>query len=170
VLAVAALCLSGIGSNARAEPSQRDLEVLARSLGFLDQPPSGSVELGLVYVDQFGARRELAERLANGVEQPIRVGNISMRLRALSLTELPNVTTHVLFLVEDSLESAMSLSAVVRGRRILTAASNPAFVSSGLIVMAVKAAPRVKIIVSRKAEQEAGISFAPAFRMMIQEQ
>jgi hypothetical protein len=170
MLGVAALCLVYIPASVLAEPTQRDLQVVVRSLGFLDPAPKGTVELGVVYGNDVGKGRDIAERLIRTVDQPIRLGGLTVTLRAVSLEQLASPSLQVLFLTDDSEEFARDLSDRMRGRKILTAALSPSLVSAGLVVMAVQAEPRVRIVVSRVAEQKAGIRFLPAFRMMIQEQ
>ena len=61
------------------------------------------------------------------------------------------------------------LSAAARAAKALCVTSDIEAVRTGLCTMAIVTEPRVQIIVNHAASVAAGIEFATAFRMMIQE-
>lgn len=168
VTAAVAVAFSGLLDPACADVLPDDVHTAAKSMLFLKNPPVGRADLGLVFTERAG--QELAQRLSESVGRQLRVGSLDLDLRPVALANLDGSTARALFLVDPSQTAARALSGLVRRRGILTITSDPTLVNAGLLVMAVRSQPRVTIQVSRAAEQEAGVSFAPAFRMMIQEQ
>lgn len=155
--------------SAAAEPSPRDLQVLARALGFLERPPVGSVEIGIVYPQQSANGRIEAERIAAGFGDGLRVGNLTLRPKLVPVDAAGQAGTIAMLLTEAAVPHAAVVAKAVAGRSILTVSSDRSLVDAGLVVMVVRSEPRVEILVSRAATQAAGVAFAAAFRMMIQE-
>jgi hypothetical protein len=144
----------------------RDLQLIGQVLGFLEHPPTGTAEVGLLYAPTARAEAEqLAVRFGAGVQ----AGSVVLRPRLLPVAEIPAGAPRVLLLTGSVLPQAAAIAQAVAGRGIMTVTPDPALIDSGLAVLAVRSVPRVEILVSRAAAQSAGLSFAGAFRMMIQE-
>lgn len=155
--------------SAVAEPSPRDLQVLARALGFLERAPVGPVDIGIVYPQQSATGRSEAERVAAGFGDGLRVGNLTLRPKLVSVDTADQAGTVAMLLTDAAVPHAAAVARAVAGRSILTVSSDRSLVDAGLVVMVVRSEPRVEILVSRAATQAAGVTFAAAFRMMIQE-
>lgn len=166
-----ALALALAAGPLRAEATPRDVQLLARALGFVDPLPARGAVLAIVYAAGDPAARAAAERLAAG--EPVRLGVVPLRLAAVSVGEAVDLARSrqvaALLLTESALPEAERIARGVAGTGVLTAATEPGPVERDRIVLAVRAAPRVEILASRSAARDAGIGFAAAFRMMIQE-
>ena len=147
----------------------RDLQLVARVLGFLDQPPHGAVEVGVVYPAGSAPARGEAEQLAALFQDGVRAGGVTLRPRLLGVEEAASSRLRVLLLTDAAASQAAMIARAVASRGVLTVTANQVLVDEGLAVMAVRSQPRVEVVVSRAAAQAAGIGFAGAFRMMIQE-
>ena len=154
---------------ARAQPTSRDLQLVARVLGFLEQPPSGLVDVGIVYPQGSAEGRAEAVRLAALFEDGVRAGGVTLRPRPLAIEEMPAAGLRVALLTDSAVRQAAALARKVASREVLTVTFDQPVVDEGLVVLAVRSQPRVEILVSRAAARSAGIGFAGAFRMMIQE-
>jgi hypothetical protein len=169
-LALAAALLAPAPSEASAEPGPGDLRLIAQSMGFLLRPPTGTLEVGIVYPNGSAAGRAAAERIASGFGSGLSAGALTLLPRILTLDEASRAQSLAAFvLTDDVLPQAGLLAAAVAGKGLLTITSDPAAVTAGQAVMAVRSQPRVEIYVSRAAAREAGVEFSTAFRMMIQE-
>ncbi|MFC0409803.1 YfiR/HmsC family protein [Roseomonas elaeocarpi] len=164
-LAVAITLLPGREAGA-ADTTPRDLQLIGQVLGFLEHPPTGAVEVGLLYAP---AARVEAEQLAQRFGDGVRAGGVTLRPRLLPVAEIGTAAPRVLLLTNSALPEAAAVARAVAGRGIMTVSPDPALIDGGLAVLAVRSSPRVEILVSRAAAQSAGLSFAGAFRMMIQE-
>ena len=154
---------------ASADTKLADLQIIARSMGFLQPAPEGPVEVGIVYPAGSAEGQRQAEQLAAEFGSEVRVGRLILRPKLITADGLAKTDVPVLLLTEAVLAQAGGIAAEVAGRHILIVAPNADPVEAGLAVLAVQSQPRVQIYVSRAAARNAGIVFAPAFRMMIQE-
>ena len=161
--------LGGSVHRAVAEPTARDLQVLARALGFLEKPPSGIAEIGIVYPQQLPSGLAEAGRIAAAFGEGLRAGNLILRPKLVAVEAVGQAGTVALLLTDAAVPHAAQIAAAIAGRSVLTVASDRSLIEAGLVVMVVRGEPRVEILVSRAAAQTAGIGFAVAFRMMIQE-
>ncbi|KAA5610410.1 YfiR/HmsC family protein [Rhodovastum atsumiense] len=164
-----ALALTCLGTAVPAATGPRDLQLIARVMGFLAHPPGGDVEIGIVYPAQSAAGRAEAEQLVATVPGGVRAGNLVLRPRLLTLEEASRAAPPALLLTEAALSQAGALAAALAGRGVLIVSPDPASVDAAQAVVALRSQPRVEILVSRAAAQRAGLEFASAFRMLIQE-
>lgn len=159
-----------IGAQASAEPTQSDLKLIAQTMAFLSKPPTGTLEVGIVYPDGPGSGRAEAERLAAAFGSGLDVGALTLRPRLLTMDEaIRDTGIPALLLTDAVLPQAAALARAIVGRGVLTVSLDPEAVTAGEAVMAVRSEPRVEIYVSRAAAAAAGVEFSTAFRMMIQE-
>lgn len=151
---------------ASAEPLPRELLLVAQVLGFLEQPPAGDIDVGILHL---ATNRLEAEQVAAQFGGGVRAGGVVLRPRLLPLDQLNASMPQLLLLTRGMVPMAATVARAVEGRGVLTVTPDPALIDDNLAVLAVRASPRVEIMVSRAAAQSAAISFAGAFRMMIQE-
>jgi hypothetical protein len=156
-------------SPAHAEPTARDLQVLARALGFLERPAGSSAEIGIVYPQQSAAGKAEAMRIASFFGDGLRAGTLTVRPKLVTLEAVAEAGAAALLLTDAAVAQAPRIAHAVAGRSILTVTSDRALIEAGSVVMVVRSEPRVEVLVNRAAAQAAGVTFAPAFRMMIQE-
>nr|WP_305123163.1 YfiR/HmsC family protein [Roseomonas sp. GC11] len=171
LLLLLALALQALPHRAAraAEPSLRDLQVLARSLGFLEPAPRGLAEIGIVYAAGDSQGEAEARRIATLFGEGLRAGNLQLRPILVPLDRVRDSRAAALLLARSALPQAPMVAAAVAGRAILTVATDRAPIEQGLVAMAIRSEPRVEIVVNRAAAQASGVTFAAAFRMMIQE-
>ena len=156
-------------ASAHGQPTARDLQLVARELRFLEQPPSGLVEVGIVYPGGSPEGRAEAGQLAALFEGGVRAGAVTLRPRPLTIEDVPAAGMRVVLLTGSAVLHAAALARRVAAREVLTVTFDPPVVDEGLAVLAVRSQPRVEVLVSRAAARAAGVGFAGAFRMMIQE-
>jgi hypothetical protein len=143
--------------------------VLARALSFLDPPPVGSVEVGIVYPPHSAPARAEADRIIAAFGDGLRAGNLTLRARPVQVDTVAQAGTMALLLTEAAAPQAAAVAAAVAGRSVLILAFDRSLVDTGAVAMVVRSEPRVEILVNRAAAQAARIKFMAAFRMMIQE-
>ncbi|MFL5281805.1 MAG: hypothetical protein ACJ8AW_12630 [Rhodopila sp.] len=163
-----AVALAGLATAATAEPGPEELEIIARTLGFLT-PPHGTIDIGLVYPAGSEAGRGEAERIAAAIGSRFVVDDLTLHLRLLTVDEARHAAPPVLLITRAALPQAGTLAAALAGQRVLTASTDLASVDARQVVVAVRAHPRIEIIVSQAAAKVAGLQFSAAFRMFVQE-
>jgi hypothetical protein len=168
---VVAAALAGLATPLfGSEPNTQDLRLIAQCMGFLLHPPTGTLEIGIVYPTGSAAGKAEAEQIEAAFGTGLQGGSLTLRPRLLTLEEAARQEhAGVLLLTSAALPRAGALAAATAGKGILTVTSDPVAIAAGEAVMAVRSQPRVEIFVSRAAALAAGVEFSTAFRMMIQE-
>ncbi|WP_162530883.1 YfiR/HmsC family protein [Rhodovastum atsumiense] len=163
------VALAGLAMPAQAETGARDLQLIARTMGFLARPPSGTVEIGIVHPAGSDPGRTEAERIAAIFGSGLVVGALTLHPRVMTIEDAARAPVPVLLLTNAALPQATSLATALAGKGVLTVSTDPASVDARQVVVAVRSQPRVEIFVSRAAALAAGLEFSSAFRMLIQE-
>lgn len=169
LLVVASAVAARQGRAQPADPLRQDMLTVARALGFLERPPVGAVTLGIAHADAIPDSGAEAERLARRLDGQLAAGAVLLRPSPVAVELLDAAPPPVLLLPDGMLPMAPGVATRLEGRAVLTVSWLAEPVLAGHVVMAVSSRPRVEILVSREAARRAGIRFASAFRMMIQE-
>jgi hypothetical protein len=140
----------------------RDLQVIARAVGFVNGLPRGVVNVAVV--DGPGADAVMAA-MANGVS----AGGLTLNPRRVALNALATSGARVIIVPEGQGASHAAIASAARGMRAVTVSTDMSCVRAGRCVVGVASSPRVEIVVSRIAAAAADISFGQAFRVMIRE-
>lgn len=157
---LAALMLAA--APAQATTSERDLQVMARAVGFVDGLPRGNVTVAVV--DGPGADAIVAAMGAG-----VAGGGVTLVPRKVAVGALAGSGARVIIVPEGHGGSHAAIAAAARGLNAITLSTDMSCVNSGSCVVGVAAEPRVEIVVSRAASAANGITFAQAFRVMIRE-
>jgi hypothetical protein len=149
-------------SQAHAVTTSRDLQVIARAVGFVNALPRGVVDVAIV--DGRGADALLAA-MGRGVT----AGGVRLNPRRVSLADLAQSGARIIIVPEGQGASHGAIAAAARQLRAVTLSTDMSCVRAGHCVVGVAAAPRVEIVVSRAAATASHVSFSQAFRVMIRE-
>ena len=168
MLAVLLACSAHVTALA-AEPGAAECEMVARTLGFLTVPPTGAIELGVVYPAGSPAGYAEAQRIVGALGSRFVVDDITLLPKPVTVEEAGRGGLRVLLLTQAALPQAGALGTALAGKRVLTAITDPASADSRFAVVAVSAQPSIEIFVSQAAAKSAGLQFSSAFRMLIQE-
>ena len=155
---------------AAAGTTVKDVLVAVRTIGFVVNPPTGAVELAVVFdpgrPDSVDEMKTALAALADGT----RVGGATVHPVPLAVTELSPLKAFRFVLLTGGVSGYFqTVFDQTRGRGVLTMSTDLACVRAGQCVMGVAAEPRVQVLVNRAASQAAAVEFAVSFRMMITE-
>jgi hypothetical protein len=150
-----------------ASMSSKDLKVLGSALGFLQPATTGPQTLAIAYVPDDEASRRDAEEIAVLMGAGLRAGRAVFQPKLLDTASL-GVGGYAAILAAAGADGERVMAAS-RAARVLCATASFAAVQAGRCVMAVRAEPRVQILVNHAAAVATGVDFAPAFLMMIRE-
>jgi hypothetical protein len=112
-----AVALAGLATAATAEPGPEELEIIARTLGFLTPPPHGTIDIGLVYPAGSEAGRGEAERIAAAIGSRFVVDDLTLHPRLLTVDEARHAAPPVLLITRAALPQASTLAAALAGQR-----------------------------------------------------
>jgi hypothetical protein len=150
---------------AAAPLSAKDVQIIAKALGFLDPAPAGGT-VAVVYSDT------VSKADADGVLASFGGGLASaggtITAKAVDAASLGNGSGYIAIILADGVTSDAA-NAVAKAHRIPCITANLALVQAGGCIMSVQSDPKVSITVNHAAAQAAGIGFASAFAMLIHE-
>lgn len=151
-------------SDTPASLSARDLQVLGRSLAFV-QPPPGT--LAIAYAPRSAASRHDADALAAALASGLRSGTSVLHPVVVETTAV--ASGHFGVVIAAAGANGPELSAATRATHTLCVTAELEAVQAALCTMAIRSEPRVDIVVSHAAAAAGSVEFAAAFRMMIRE-
>jgi hypothetical protein len=150
-----------------ASMSGRDVEIIAKALGFLDPAPHGGM-VAVLYASGDAASKADAVAIVGLFGDGIGSSGGTMRARAIAVGAFGAGTGYVAIIIAAGAEDLSGLVSPV-AHRLLSITAADGLVRSGRCVMAVHSQPRVEITVNRAAAQAAGIGFTAAFGMLVHE-
>jgi len=148
-----------------ASLSAKDVQVIAKSLGFLDPAPPGGV-IAVVYSSR--ASKADADAVVASFGDGLASSGGTIKARSVDITSIGTGAGYIAIIMSSGVTwNAANIAVMTHGIQCIT--GNLALVSSAACIMAVQSDPRVSITVNRAAAQAAGIGFASAFTMLIHE-
>lgn len=162
VLPAGALALALALANASASyaaASEKDMQIIAKALGFIEGGPSGEVKVDVIF-DPANAE-SVAD--ADAVAGLLASGLVSGKITLKGAKTESSSGAKVAYIAKGAEGKASSLAGVI------TVSANPDCAISGKCVLGVSTTPKVEIHVSSSAASAVGASFGSAFRMMITE-
>jgi hypothetical protein len=148
--------------NAQAETGARELQVMARAVGFIQGLPRGVVDVAVV--DGPGA-----DAVMSAMGAGVSGGGIMMLPRRVPLNQLAQSGVRVIIVPEGQNASHAAIASAARRIHAVRLSSDMSCVRAGHCVVGVAAQPRVDIVISRSAAGASQISFAQAFRVVFRE-
>jgi hypothetical protein len=165
----AGLCLVLVSQVASAELTSRDVQVVARTLGFLETPLTGTLAMGIVHDPGNTSSRQQAESIVAMLGGGLRVGNLQLRPVLVPLAEMAGAQVDFFLMTEFLGRSAATVPMLLHERQLTCITTDLQQVRDGFCVISVQSAPRVEIVVNSVAAELSGTRFSTVFRMMIKE-
>jgi hypothetical protein len=167
-----AVAISICASPVLAEPAPsmtgRDVQVVARALGFLQPPPSNDAWVAVVFAHGDTASRQDAERVAALFGTGLRAGHAVLSARSVSADALAGAGNPAALIAAAGAPVGVVMAAARLTHIIcITAALDQ--VEAGHCTMWVRSEPRVEIVINQAAARSCDLAFAAAFRMMVRE-
>lgn len=145
----------------------KDMQVLARAIAFLQPPLAADAIIAIAYVTNDANSRRDAEAIAALIGGGLQAGRTTLHPRIVDISNLEAGGFQVVIPAAGANGAQLSMAA--RAAHALCVTADAEAVRGGFCTMAITTEPRVEIIVNHAVASAAGIEFAPAFRMMIQE-
>ncbi|MES2219045.1 MAG: hypothetical protein V4501_11615 [Pseudomonadota bacterium] len=149
--------------------SLSDLEIAVRALGFMNNPPTGELSVGIVYAPDVPSSAQEAENLQRMLGNGLQVGNLFLKPVMVNINEADNANVGLFFLTGGLGGDARKLSSASNKKQILCVTTDVSQVINGACGLGVKSHPKIEILVNRAAAANSGATFATAFSMMITE-
>lgn len=154
---------------ALAETSARDLQVLARTLGFLDPPLGGSLAVGILYDPASTAASRDASAVAALLSGGLRSGGLTLQPVLVPFGDATSAAVDLFLLSAGNGDQAAAAQVVLRDRKLPCLTTDLDQVRAGHCTVGLQSAPRVEILVNTALAAASDVAFASVFRMMIKE-
>ncbi|MEI8396028.1 MAG: YfiR/HmsC family protein [Rhodospirillaceae bacterium] len=157
-------------AEALAGTTVRDVLIGVRSLDFLKHPPSGSLDLALIYQPGLAVSEQEKTALVDAAGSGIKTETLTVHLVPVSVSDLARIEKFHFVLLTSGLQSHFqTIFERTKGKSILTMSADLDCVRSGRCVMGVVSQPLVRVLVNHAASEDAVVMFDESFRMMITE-
>lgn len=153
---------------AHGETTGKEVQVMLKAIGFLSTRPSGAVQVAVVFDPSSAASKQDAEAVKAQLDGA--AGALQPKAQIVSTDQLAGFSG-VAAIVAAGVSPA-GLDAVAKaahGKKMLTLSSDSACAKAGKCVLAVKAEPKVEILLNAAAARDGDVEFQSTFKMMITE-
>ena len=164
LLATTLIILSPL-STSFAQTSDRDLEVIARVLKFIDSADGNDRSIAVIYD---AATQSEGEALGARLQSGLNISSITLTGQALSADQASPTNVHAYLLLGDSAQNTQVTDSALQNG-IITLSMNMDCVTQRHCMMGLQSQPTVQILADRAKLDQAGIGFEPAFVMLIDE-
>ena len=166
VLIGAALFVS-VASTAAPSLSSKDVEIICKSLVFLDPPVSGGT-VGVAFAKGNSDSEADALAIVGEFGSGISTTRGTLTAKAVDESSLGDGGSYIAFIAASGVPTD-KVMALAKSRKLLCITGDAEMVAHGRCVMSVHSQPSVEVIVNLAQENAIGIKFASAFHMMIKE-
>lgn len=146
-----------------------NLQVLARTLGFMDPPMKGRLKVGILYDPASTAATRDANALAGQFAGGLRSGGLVLEARLVPIAEAGRADVDLFLLSRGNGARAAAVPPVLKARKLPCLSTDLDQVRAGHCTIGLQSAPRVEIILNTGLAADSDMAFASVFRMMIKE-
>ena len=146
----------------------KDLGVAGRALTFLENGPTGTAVLGVVFDPSKPASVAEKNAIMAAIGGGYSAGALKLTGKPIEAGDVAGAGGVAALYVTTGV-SYGSVGAAAKAKKMITIGSDTACATSGACVMSVATDPKVEIVVNRGTASAVGAVFKAAFRMMIRE-
>lgn len=152
---------------ARAELSEKDMQVVGRALSFVVDGPKGDVPVAIVFQEGNASSEGDKAAAAKLLEAGLKTGELTLKGTPVPVSKIGDAGKYKVWYVTMGAGGAMGPAG--GAAKAITVGTDKDCVAAGQCVIAVESSPKVQIYVSRAAAQAAGVSFSSAFLILVKE-
>ena len=164
--ALSMIAASMLMSTTAHAAGERDLQLIGRALSFVEGGATGDVTLAIVYSDDVAGSQAEAESISGLIGSGLNAGQVTLQAQLIPVSEISGLGSDSALFVPAGMSAHYG---DISASSAVTVSTDRACAEAGACVVAVQSDPSVEIFVSRSAAEARSVSFASAFRMMINE-
>ena len=155
------------GSAVAASMTSKDVQILAKAIGFLEPPPAGAATVAIAYDPANAESKQDAEAIAGFFGDGLKAGNAMLTPK---LTELGALSAGgFVAVIAAAGVKVDQVSGITRTLHVACITADASAVQSGQCVISVKSSPKIEILVNRAAAASSNVGFGSAFLLMAHE-
>lgn len=164
-----ALLTAAVGLNAANAGSltQKDVQILAKAIGFLEPPPSGPATVAIAYDPADPASKQDADAIAGYFGDGLKAGGAVLKPKVTEVGQLS--AGGFIAVVAASGVKIEQVNTATRALHVACITADATAVQAGNCVMSVKSDPKVEILISKSAASGSNVGFGSAFLLMAHE-
>jgi hypothetical protein len=148
----------------------KDIQVIGRALGFMEDAAPGTVDLGIVYAPDIPDSVRQAAAMQSLLGTGVPAGKIVLRPHLVTVDQLGKIdNVGALFIVPAAGQIAAAVIAAAGRLHIPTISTDIACAEAGSCVLAFHSEPTVEVFMNRTAAAGAGVRFTAGFRMLVKQ-
>ena len=149
--------------------NKKDLQILGRALGFIENGPSGDIQIGIVQnIDNPHSVLE-ANDMISLINGGIHSGRLNIHAKKITPNAASTGKFPVLYFTQGTEAQQSQIFNAVTTKGVITVSTHESCLTSKSCVLVIQSMPTVNIKVSKAAARSTGVSFGSAFRMMVSE-
>jgi hypothetical protein len=156
-------------TSGHAAVTARDIQVAGRILALTADPPSGDVQMGIVYdpanPTSMQDERALMAILGNG----LMVGDVNLVPVPITIAQIASYTTDIIFLTTGLGAYAFKAGNQANREKILCITPDLAATQAGFCAVSLQIDTKVHITINQAALAASNVSFSEAFMLMVNE-
>lgn len=152
-----------------ADVTRTDIQVAARALGFVSNPLTGAVDLGILYSSSSTRSVRQAEQMRDLLAGGFRIGGLELSPVMVELADAAEAEVDLFFLTEHVPAGTVPRLAGRPGMPGLCITTDLEQVRSGACTIGVRSRPKVEVFVNNDAAKANNVTFSTVFRVMITE-
>ncbi len=150
-----------------ASLTQRDLQILASALTFVQPRPAAGGEVAIVYDPGNPESQRDAEAIKATIGHGLTGAGVTLTPMLVGADAL--AAEHFALVIVATGANGPAVLRALHAKHVLCVTGEQSAVQAGDCTMAIQSSGRVDLLVNSQAAQQTGISFATAFRMMVRE-
>lgn len=152
-----------------AQTEARDLQVLARTLGFMDPPMGGRLRVGVLYDPSSTAATRDANNIVSLMQGGLRSGGLTLDAELVPFGAAGAAEVDLFLLAQGNGDRAAGVLPILKSRKLPCLSTDLDQVTSGHCTVGLQSSPRVEILLNTALASASDVAFASVFRMMIKE-
>jgi len=155
------------GAAGAASLTQKDVQILAKAIGFLEPPPSGNGTVAIAYEPSNPASKQDADAIASYFGDGLKAGGAILKPVVTAVGQLS--AGGFVAVVAAAGVKVEQVATSTRALHVACITADATAVQAGQCVMSVKSDPKVEILISRSAAASSNVGFGSAFLLMAHE-
>lgn len=144
--------------------SQKDVQILAKAIGFLEPPPTGPQTVAIAFDAADPASKQDADAIAGYFGDGLKAGGAVLKPKVVEVGQLG--AGGFIAIVASSGVKIAQVTAATQAQHVACVTADATAVQAGQCVMSVKSDPKVEILINRSAASSSGVGFGSAFLLM----
>jgi len=156
-----------MGASSAYAVEGRDVQVAARTFGFIEGVPSGTLDVGIIYDPGVEASKNEANQMKALLGSGLKAGKHTLKPTLVEVGSVSSTSANVAFVTVGLGAHYDKIFQATSAKKMFTFTKDFSCLVAKKCIMAIETSPAVKIEISNDAASSSGIAFGQALKMMV---